>query len=873
MKKVILLISFLPYLSFGQIFSDFEDGTTSGWTESTAGRWAADASGSIGGVFSLHHIFDNPASGSDCTGMPLTNFHPSEGTTRWTFRIKHGYDPSASNSWALFLMSDHNPASFSNGSDVNGFAIGVNLSGYDDTLRLWKVRNGSASAVATCPVNWQSDIGTTKGTLISVERTETGSWKILLYDEANNPAVTAAGTDMELFNSAWMVLNYRYTSTRDRLLWFDDLRIEGIFYEDRIPPEINSCIITSPSSIALMFDEDPSDEIMNPSVFLPDDSENGVRAVKRTAPAKIEIEFHEAFRNKEVNTLVIKKLCDRFGNCRTDVRVEFTPVRPEPGDVIISEIMADPVPPVSLPEREYLELTNRSPFSFNLRKWFLCTEGQKAVLPEAFVEPGKALILCSLNDTASFSEYGHAVGVKSFPALTDGGKIIWISDSSGNFIHGVEYSSEWYGSSLRENGGWSIEMIDTGFPFFTYGNWEASSSKKGGTPGTVNSAQRSNPDMSFRGIINAFPETDKSILLTMSETTTSLPGNKAGILVDEIPAASLELTDPLYRKFRITPATRLEAGRVCTIFLSGNIHDFAGNEIERRSYRFGLPGIAGRSEMVFNEILFNPVSDEPDFIELYNNSEKIIDASSLCLASINTETGDTSEARLLSAEQRCILPGSYYAVTTDRERIIERYPSAIPDNIFEIPSLPSMPDDRGHLLLLNRQMEFIDEVIYTDDMHYSLLSGREGISLEKIRPGLSSSESINWHSASESSGWGTPGAVNSVFSPLSENADRISFSSGRISPDNDGFEDVLVMDVDAAGAGNVVTVSIFDEKGSFVRRIAENYLAGEKATLIWDATADDGSVVNRGIYIVFIELFDSSGRKHSWKRVCSVIRN
>jgi len=137
---------------------------------------------------------------------------------------------------------------------------------------------------------------------------------------------------------------------------------------------------------------------------------------------------------------------------------------------------------------------------------------------------------------------------------------------------------------------------------------------------------------------------------------------------------------------------------------------------------------------------------------------------------------------------------------------------------------------------------------------------------------VSSAESINWHSASESSGWGTPGALNSVFSPSPGNGDMISFSSGRISPDNDGFEDVLVIDIDAAGAGNVITISIFDERGGFVRRIAENYLAGERATLVWDATSDDGSLVSRGIYIVFIELFDSKGKKHTWKRVCSVIR-
>jgi uncharacterized protein YuzE len=169
-------------------------------------------------------------------------------------------------------------------------------------------------------------------------------------------------------------------------------------------------------------------------------------------------------------------------------------------------------------------------------------------------------------------------------------------------------------------------------------------------------------------------------------------------------------------------------------------------------------------------------------------------------------------------------------------------------------------------------MMVVDEVIYTDDMHYSLLSGREGVSLEKIRSDLLSAESKNWHSASEGSGWGTPGTVNSVFSPAPDAGDIITFSSGRISPDNDGFEDVLVIDIDPEGLGNVITITIFNEEGGFIRRINENFLSGDKVSVVWDASASDGSLVNSGIYIILIELYNDKGKTKSWKRVCAVVR-
>jgi hypothetical protein len=218
------------------------------------------------------------------------------------------------------------------------------------------------------------------------------------------------------------------------------------------------------------------------------------------------------------------------------------------------------------------------------------------------------------------------------------------------------------------------------------------------------------------------------------------------------------------------------------------------------------------------------------------------------------------------------LPGSYYAITTDIKRTKERYFSSDPEHIFEAENLPTMSDEKGHLILYNRELDRIDEVFYKEEMHYSLLSGFEGIALEKTGPRLKSEEAVNWHSATESSGWGTPGAPNSVFADMPAESDNISFSSSKISPDNDGYEDFLVLSFRLAGNGNVITATVFDETGSYVKKIASNLLAGPEASLIWDGTADDGTPVRTGIYIVFITLYDDTGKTNKWKKVCTVLR-
>ncbi len=871
MKKIILLALFMPVMAYGQIIENFETGTDAHWTQGIDEHWQADTMASLAGTFSLHHVFDNTSSGSDCIGLPLTGLHPGEGLTRWEFLIRHGYDPSSSNNWAIYLMSDTDPVSFAGGASVKGYALGVNLTGYDDTLRLWKIRGGSISVIITCPLNWQIDIGTSEISGIRAERTESGFWSISVYNHDKDLICTSTGFDNELFNVSWLILNYKYTSTRDRLLWLDDLEINGIFYEDNEAPVITECRITGRRSLEITFDEEPSDDILLPSNFFSDDPDNSVTGVARKTETIYNLEFAGNFINKISNSLVINNICDRLDNCINDIRISFIPVWAETGDVLFSEIMADPQPAVSLPGKEYLEITNRTQFHYDLKDWILTIGDQDAHFPHIVSDPGDHLILCSIADTSLFSKYGNTVGMKPFPALTDGGKMIVLFDSLGNLIHGLEYSSEWYGSKLKEEGGWSLEIIDVNYPFFTKGNWEASSSGRGGTPGSVNSATRDNQDIIFTGITNVFPEDSMTISIQFSETVIDLTGENGRITIGDDPVYSVSPDDPLRRRFIIKGAVPLVSEQVYTLHLSGEVEDFAGNLPVRNNFRFGIPGQAKKGDVAFNELLFNPLPDDPDYIELCNCSDKIIDISRLYLASIN-ETGDTSGIFQVSAEARCLIPGTFYLATTDPDKVTGRYFTSEKENIFSIRSLPSMPDDRGHLILLNRELDIIDEVIYSDEMHYPLLGGKEGVSLEKIRPEAASDNSLNWHSASESSGWGTPGKENSIYSRVPQSEDQVIFSSGRISPDNDGYEDFLVIDLNLEGLGNIVTVTVFDETGSYIRKITENMFAGTGAVIVWDGTADNGNLVRTGIYILLIELFNDKGKIKTWKKVCTVIR-
>ena len=279
-------------------------------------------------------------------------------------------------------MSDNSPETLSPDGGTKGFAIGVNLTGSDDSLRLWKIDGAQITKVVNCAINWQSDIGTSEGVKITVERSQEGNWIVTVTRLNGSLIGTSYGTDSELFSIGWFGIYYKYSSTRDRLLWIDDINIEGSFYEDQDAPVVLKCEPSGKKSVDITLNEKPADGIMIPENMLLNTEENKSVSVKRNNDLVYRVEFAKEFINRSINNLLINILCDESGNCSQKIIMEFTPVWAGTGDIIISEIMADPSPVVSLPGKEYIEITNRTGYTFNLKNWKLSTESQSAQFPE-----------------------------------------------------------------------------------------------------------------------------------------------------------------------------------------------------------------------------------------------------------------------------------------------------------------------------------------------------------------------------------------------------------------------------------------------------------------------------------------------------------
>ncbi len=114
--------------------------------------------------------------------------------------------------------------------------------------------------------------------------------------------------------------------------------------------------------------------------------------------------------------------------------------------------------------------------------------------------------------------------------------------------------------------------------------------------------------------------------------------------------------DPADRIALVTLQEDLEPGEIITLLIPAKVTDFAGNMTCSSEIRTGLPADPLPGDIMFNELMPDPAGDDSEYLELYNNSEKVFALSRLYLAG-----SSASAAAVFTGIHRQLLPWSYIA--------------------------------------------------------------------------------------------------------------------------------------------------------------------------------------------------------------------
>jgi hypothetical protein len=566
-------------------------------------------------------------------------------------------------------------------------------------------------------------------------------------------------------------------------------------------------------------------------------------------------------------------LTDCAGNAASPNNMNFDYHVVQPFDVVINEIMPDPDPPVGLPNEEYLELHNTTPFLLRLDNWTITVGSSTRVLPMITI-PADSFVILASTTAAPFFTTLNVAGVTSFPALTNTGGSISLRTPSGLLVHSVTYSDSWYQDALKADGGWSLEQIDPSNPCAGMENWRASVSGSGGTPGYRNSIFASNPDTAAPQLVRVSVLAADSIRVFFSEPLDSAAmSDLTRYIIDNAVGNPIAVrpVSPAFSSCDLKLPVSIVTGITYNIFILPLMPDCAGNGIALpNSAPFALPEPVAPGDIVINEILFDPNDGGTDFVEIYNRSQKVLDLKTVYLCSQDTINNVLTELNLIAPEGYLFFPGTYLVLSESGATIRQQYPLATdPNRCLDMDNIPSMNIDGDIVVLADTAGTIIDKLVYSDAWHFPLLQETKGVSLERIDFDRATQDYTNWHSAAQTAGFATPTQQNSEYNPGNADDGAVSITEQVFSPDGDGYNDVVNINYNFTQPGYIATVTVYDSRGRLVRTLIRSELLGtESGTFSWDGTMDDRTKARVGAYVIYFEVFNPDGSVKSYKRAC-----
>lgn len=251
--------------------------------------------------------------------------------------------------------------------------------------------------------------------------------------------------------------------------------------------------------------------------------------------------------------------------------------------------------------------------------------------------------------------------------------------------------------------------------------------------------------------------------------------------------------------------------------------------------------------LIINEVMFDPAAGNSEFIEFYNVSEDSLEVGGWAIEKASGQRVKLSVVSLM-------LPPNQYFVLAADSSILKNYNwlNLFPYLTIVNQSSFNLGNTGDEIILKDLHRKTIDSLYYSSSWNNKNILVTKNKSLERINPDISTNDFNNWSTSVDFYG-ATPGKVNSIFAKNTNKEAKVTIEPNPFSPDNDGFEDFTVINLNLTQKISQVRIKVYDSTGRLVRTIADNKAVGSNSSIIFDGLGDSGNPLRIGIYILFIE--------------------
>lgn len=308
---------------------------------------------------------------------------------------------------------------------------------------------------------------------------------------------------------------------------------------------------------------------------------------------------------------------------------------------------------------------------------------------------------------------------------------------------------------------------------------------------------------------------------------------------------------------RLSFEKNFEKHKVYTV-TANNIKDLSANLLQNSQKQIGLTDLLAVGDIIINEILPDPHTGKPEYFEIYNTSDKVLELSTVSYGVRKSDGTYTPTAMLPRGTY--IFPKKYLAVTPDATTLRQTYSPPSDAHIITVEKWTSLNNHSATLVLAAKtDSTLYDQVTYDTDWHHAMINNPKGVALERINATLPSNDESSWHSAASDVHYGTPGYKNSQQTDIVEDKsiEKIVWTTpSYFSPNNDGIDDICFIHYKTPTQGYTANISIFTPAGQKLTTLADNQLIGKEGFITWDGNTDRGQNVNAGIYVLYFEIIN-----------------
>lgn len=530
--------------------------------------------------------------------------------------------------------------------------------------------------------------------------------------------------------------------------------------------------------------------------------------------------------------------------------------------VVINEVMYSP----SSPNKEWFEIYNTGNTSVNLQNWKWRDAAQsnpiRTITTQAIsIGAYSFAIICedSANIRQAFPNIsGLIIQSIGWNALNNSGsENLILYNSANQTIDSLTYTNSWGGGSNI-----SLERIDALSQTNNQSNWGSSQSPAGATPNLQNSISLKDYELILKSfnVTPSSPQIGENVTfeLQISNPARFAATNFSVNIYNDINFNGIPSVNELIKSETIPNLNSKDSLKYTTTFTipQSDSLQFIGKIIfapdQDTSNNSVIKKIYTGSRIVINEIMYDPLTGNAEWVEIYNPGTKNVNISGWKFVE------STNIINLSDSTFQVLLPGAYIVISDDTT-IFNRFPylrTYDPSNKLIIKSL-SLSNDGELVKIVDASNNTIEEVTYSPKWHNPNIPDEKGYSLERINPNLPGN-SGNWSSCADPLG-GTPMKRNSIYTTIPLSTGKITVSPNPFSPDGDGFEDFTIIKYSLPYKASQVRMKVFDVKGRLVRTLLNNLYSGSEGEIIFNGLNDDGEKLRIGIYILFIETVDDKG--------------